>query len=180
MTTIGGHFTWSLTTFIGLLNQRLRYFDGATYIRRLWSVIQRWRNAEIQTYILFPPNQWFLCAPFLKLCGHAILSVLGMCRFLMSYLIKTRGGGSIKKNLIKSDCIRSCWLSRSKCLKMNLSISVIFYNSLFICSWVSVFQTNMSHAVAIGCNARLWLITQTNIDTKVLMNLKPVINVSTK
>lgn len=96
MTTIGGHFTWSLTTFIGLLNQRLRYFDGATYIRRLWSVIQRWRNAEIQTYILFPPNQWFPCAPFLKLCGHAILSVLDMCRFLMCYLIKTRGGGCNK------------------------------------------------------------------------------------
>lgn len=181
MTTIGGHFTWSLTTFIGLLNQRLRYFDGATYIRRLWSVIQRWRNAEIQTYILFPPNQWFLCAPFLKLCGHAILSVLDMCRFLMCYLIKTRGGGGVvtKSNKIGLHSKLS-WLSRSKCLKMNLSISVIFYNSLFICSWVSVFQTNMSHAVAIGCNARLWLITQTNIDTKVLMNLKPVINVSIK
>lgn len=49
MTTTGGQFTWSLTTFIGLLNQRLRYFDGPTSIRRLWSVMQRWRNAEIQT-----------------------------------------------------------------------------------------------------------------------------------
>lgn len=89
-------------------------------------------------------------------------------------------GGGYKKKSNKIGLHSKLLIKQVQMFENDLSISVIFYNSLFICSWVSVFQTNMSHAVAIGRNARLWLITQTNIDTKVLMNLKPVINVSIK
>lgn len=96
MTTIGGHFTWSLTTFIGLLNQRLRYFDGATYIRRLWSVIQRWRNAEIQTYIIFPPNQWFPCVFFFNFADMLYYPFLTCVGFWCAIWLKQGGGGCNK------------------------------------------------------------------------------------